>query len=225
MRTIFLFLFLFHFTSDSNLHPLPLDKIFSKNYYLTYSDESRLFVSFDSVGTTRIEKGILNRSENYMLSKSDSELGILEDSTCFIMDNSDSTISIGPKSFVGTMLLLPLFDPYEIVSYAIDNKMGFQKYVEDGRLTYDFISFKKDEPIISIVISFYDPNNFSIKLIYQQMNRLREDIIRYMFVARPSNTFHAKIADFLYFKSGKYSPKEAYKRYFFTNAYLILKKK
>jgi len=116
-RNLLLFT-LFALKIGLNVPRRSLEKVLSKHYYLHYTDESRLFVSFDSVGTTRIEKGILNRSENYMLSKSDSELGILEDSTCFIMDNSDSTISIGPKSFVGTMLLLPLFDPYEIVSYA-----------------------------------------------------------------------------------------------------------
>jgi hypothetical protein len=93
-------------------------------------------------------------------------------------------------------------------------------------LIYDFICFKQDEPFINIVISFSKDHtdSFSIKLIYQQYPRLKEDNIRYKFVIPPAEKTHDKIADFLDFKNGKFAPKEAYKQYFFGNAYLLRKK-
>jgi hypothetical protein len=218
---------LFPLKTDLKSPPLPLDRILSKNYYLTYSDESRPFVPFGSVGSSSLQMGIINRNKNYMVSKSDSGIGILEDSTCFYMDNSVKSITVGPKSFIGNVLLLPLVDPFEIFEYATNNKMNFQKYIEDGKLTYDFICFKQDAPIIGIVISFYNDqsDSFSIKLIYQQLNIIRQDIIRYKFVAQHSEKAHDKIADFLDFKNESYEPKEAYKNFFFGNAYLLRKKK
>jgi len=221
-RNLLLFT-LFALKIGLNVPRRSLEKVLSKHYYLHYTDESRLFVPFDSVQNARMEKGTINRNENYLVSKSNSGLGILEDSTCFYIDNSQRSIDVGPRSFIGNMLLLPLLDPYEIFNYAINNRMEFQKYIEDGKLIYDFISFKQDAPIISIVISFYndDPDRFSIRLIYQQFGDLRQDIVRYKFMERPAKGASEKIADFLDFKNGRYLPKVAYKQFSFGNAYLI----
>jgi hypothetical protein len=226
MRTLLLILALLPLKNNLRLRPPQLDIILSRHYCLTYSDESRPFLSFDSVEKLMIQKGIINRSQNYMVSKSDSDIGILQDSTCFYLDNILKTIDVGPKSIIGTLLIQPLCDPSEIINYAINNKMGFQEYVEDGKLTYDFFSFKQDELFINIAISFYNDHSdsFSIKLIYQQYPLLKEDNIRYKFVTRPAEKAHEKIADFLDFRNGKYEPKEAYKQYFFGNAFLLRKK-
>jgi hypothetical protein len=227
MRTILFIFAMLPLKTALKLPPTQLDKILSKHYFLTYCDESRPFLAFDSVAKLMTQKGIIERNENYMVSKSDSGIGILEDSTCFNMDNVLKIMSVGPKSIIGTVLIQPLSDPYEIVNYAINNKMGFQKYVEDGNLTYNFISFKRDELIFNIVISFYNDHtdSFSIKFTYQQNRLLKQDIIRYKFVTPPSERPHGKIADFLDFKNGNYEPKEAYKKYLFGNAFLLFPKK
>jgi hypothetical protein len=83
------------------------------------------------------------------------------------------------------------------------------------------------ELIFNIVISFYNDysDSFSIKFIYQQYPFLKQDIIRYKFVSSNSGEPNDKIANFVDFENGKYEPKEAYKRYFFVNAFLMLKKK
>jgi hypothetical protein len=225
MWIIILILAVFQCKPDENPPSRTLDKILSKHYTLTYSDETRRFLPFDSVGKLVTQRGIINRNENYMVSKSDSDIGILEDSTCFYMDNRLRIISVGPKSVSGAFLIQPLCDPYEIVNYAISNKMGFQEYVEDGKMTYNFIYFKKDELIYNIVISFYNDytDSFSIKFIYNQYPFLKQDIISYKFVTPPSGSFNDKIADFLDFKDGKYQRKEPYKQYLFGNAFLMLR--
>lgn len=226
MRTILLIFSLFPLKLGLKSPSPPLNKILSKQYHLSYSDESRLFVAFDSASTPSTQKGIIDRNQNYMISISDSEVGMLEDSTCFYLNHSLKIIDVGPRSILGSVLVVPLLDPYEIVSNAIENKMVFQEYVEDRKPIYEFISFKKDNLIRSIVISFYNDHtdSFSIRLIYQQYNRLRQDVVRYKFEARATGNGNIKIADFLDLKDGKYLPKDPYKAYWFSNTYLLLKK-
>jgi hypothetical protein len=227
MRIILLIFGLLPLRTDLNSLPPELDRILSKNYCLTYSGESRPFLPFDSAGKLKVLKGVINRNENYMVSKSDSDVGILEDSTCFNIDSALKTIAIGPKLSIGNALLVPLYDPYEIFKYAINNKFGFQKYAANGNIIYDFIRIKQDELFANIVIYFNKdhPDGLTIKLIYQQLDIMRQDIIKYKFTTQPSGRAHDKIADFLDFKDGNYKPKGAYKNYLFGNVFLISKKK
>ena len=70
-RNLLLFT-LFALKIGLNVPRRSLEKVLSKHYYLHYTDESRLFVPFDSVQNARMEKGTINRNENYLVSKSNS---------------------------------------------------------------------------------------------------------------------------------------------------------
>src|SRR5579872_696999 len=174
MTTIYLILALLTLKKHQNVSEAVLDKILSKHYTLRYSEEGRPFVHFDSVATPKTQKGVINRNGDYMVSKSDSSVGILEDSTCLYVDSDLKRMSVGPRANLETGLVVPYYDPYEIFAYGINNKMSFQKYIEDGRLTYNFISVGPNEPMINIVLSFYknQTDSFSIKMVYHQLNRL-----------------------------------------------------
>jgi hypothetical protein len=89
------------------------------------------------------------------------------------------------------------------------------------------VGFKHEDLIFNISVSFYDdhPDSFSIKFIYQQNPLVKQDIVRYNFVTPLPENANDRIGDFLDVKNGKFEPKEAYKKYFFVNAFLLQKKK
>jgi hypothetical protein len=154
MWTIFLILGLSSLKPDVTSPSNTFDRILSKHYSLTYSAETQRFLPFDSVGDLVTQKGFINRTEDHLVSRSDSSIAILEDSTCFYLDNGLRSMDVGPKSLIGTIFIQPGWDPYEIVNYAISNKMGFQKYVEDGNLTYNFVCFKQTNSFILLYYLF-----------------------------------------------------------------------
>jgi hypothetical protein len=91
MKALLFILTLFPFKIDFKLQPSPWDKILSKHYSLAYSDETRRFLPFDSVGKLVTQTGMINRNENYLVSKSDSDIELIFNIVIsFYNDYSDS---------------------------------------------------------------------------------------------------------------------------------------
>jgi hypothetical protein len=221
MIKLFIFIATLSFGPNSADTPVALNKIYSKDYCLAFSSQ-RTDISFsNTLSKPRISQGLITRSGDYMNSNVDSSIGILEDTTCLYVDKEVQIITLGPKS---TDLVSPMCDPLEIISYAIQNKMNSQTYVNGADLIYQFDNQSKGVPVIKIEMRFRNSNDgqerFTIVLTYHQVRSIIRETVKYQFTPDCSNHKIKMISDFLDKVNGKYQRKKEYKNYVFLNSFL-----
>jgi hypothetical protein len=219
---------LFLFSISCNIRgsdSIPTVKLLlSKTYSSKFTVESSFYHKKDSLISLKRSYGIIKRSQNYIFSKSDFVVGILEDSNCFFINNDTKTISIGPENIDGAALALIFYDPEEIMSYANEFSTAFQKYYEGKNLTYDFIFTKKDFPMYNISLTFYplsndDSTSLKIKMVYQRFNKIIKDVISYKFVSNVTFEGGKNIRDYLEIKNGKHVSKSEFKDFTVFDSY------
>jgi hypothetical protein len=193
-----------------------LKKLLSKNYSTEFTSRISVYSKNDSVCKFVKDSGIVQRKDSYIYSKSDIGLYIFQDSMC--LDKDSFSIRLGPYSLYRPALLVPAYDPYEIMLYAQENNTKFEKYYEHNELIYDFLFYGKELPMYNIIFIFFDSvgdegASFNIKLVYQSLSETRHDQVTYKFVKNVPIIGNKNISDYFDKKNGKYSIKKEYEKF------------
>jgi hypothetical protein len=183
-----------------------LKTLISKGYTVEVKIQRTEYSKIDSFSKPIFYLGQIKRSANYVFSNIDFGIGILEDSTCFYMEKRNKTVVIGGRKLLGTLLVAPFFDPYEIFAYAGENNTLFQKYLDGDILVYEYVFLEKDDPVRNITFAFNrkEEGKFQIRLVYKQRSHLVKDMIDYFFVSNAKSEGMGSITHFLDYKDGKY---------------------
>ncbi|RTL56171.1 MAG: hypothetical protein EKK37_16975 [Sphingobacteriales bacterium] len=205
---VIILFFIFNITKGSDSIP-GLNTVYSNQYLYNFS-LVRTYLDKKS-GKIKKAKGFVKRSHSYIYSKSTFITGIFEDSTFMILDRNLKEIIVGKKKSVGSFLLVPYYDPYEIISFCHTNSSALKKSKNGSKIVYNF-SFKKDSsqlyPVISIIISLDADkkisDSFSVEFIYLSMGDKIKDVINYQINTDKTIKRNEHIQDFLENKNGKY---------------------
>jgi hypothetical protein len=199
-----------------------IKKIISKNYSLQYSIKKTIYTNTDSIASPMTYEGILTRNSTYIYSKSIFGLGIFNEDTCFYVRTRLKSITIGPKNIDGAALIIPFYDPYEMISYAYEFKAVINQYIEGDKFIIDFI-FKNNTAIMRLTFKFDNniqlSSSFNVTVIYKQTNDKFKEEITYKFLPKPLLKEENEIRDFIEIKNGRYILKPKFKDYTVFNAF------
>jgi hypothetical protein len=193
--------------------------ILSKKYYSTYIFNSSFKINDSLVAKTE-SKGYSKRIDTYVYSKFDNGLTIYEDSNSLLIDTAAKRFMLGSILNLGSFLIIPSHDPFEIWYMSNKYKTNFQEKKDDNTISYIFQFPKENFPMTQITFIFNlktDVSEFKIKLFQEYSNDKITEEVDY----KIDSTFDKKhllhIKDFVKKKNGKNVPKsKLYSNYMFS---------